>query len=91
MTVFNTGPKATTNDFRAGDVGVIRKSLGHYIENTGDDVLQFVEVFRSHHYEEVSLANWFAHVPPELLMQHLNLTREDIAAFPKETRGIVPI
>ena len=47
MTVFNTGPKATTNDFRPGDVGVVRKNLGHYVENTGSDVLQFLEVFRS--------------------------------------------
>ncbi len=45
MTVFNTGPKATTTDIRPGDVGVVRKSLGHYVENTGSDVLQFLEVF----------------------------------------------
>jgi oxalate decarboxylase len=43
MTVFNIGPKATTNDFRAGDVDVIRKNLGHYVENTGSDVMQFLE------------------------------------------------
>jgi oxalate decarboxylase len=91
MTVFNTGPKATTNDFRAGDVGVVRKSLGHYVENTGSDVLQFLEVFRASRYEEVSLAEWFGRLPPELLMQHLNLTREDLEKFPSNRRGIVPI
>lgn len=91
MTVFNTGPKATTNDFRPGDVGVVRKNLGHYVENTGSDVLQFLEVFRTSKYEEVSLADWFSHMPPELLMQHLNLTREDVEKFPKDSRGIVPI
>jgi oxalate decarboxylase len=90
MTVFNTGPKATTTDFRAGDVGVVRKSLGHYVENTGDDVMQFLEVFRAPRYEEVSLAEWLGHVPPELVMQHLNLTREDVDKLPKESRGIVP-
>ncbi|MFY9640201.1 MAG: cupin domain-containing protein, partial [Rhodomicrobium sp.] len=78
MTVFNTGPKATTTDFRPGDVGVVRKNLGHYVENTGSDVLQFVEVFRAPRYEEVSLAEWLGHVPPELVMQHFNLTREDV-------------
>jgi oxalate decarboxylase len=91
MTVFNTGPKATTNDFRAGDVGVVRKSLGHYVENTGSDVLQFLELFRTDRYEEVSLAEWFGHLPPELLVQHLNLTREDLEKFPRDRRGIVPI
>jgi oxalate decarboxylase len=91
MTVFNTGPKATTNDFRAGDVGVVGKSLGHYAENTGNDVLQFIEVFRAERYEEVSLAEWLGHVPPELVMQHFNLSREDVEKLPKGRRGIVPV
>lgn len=91
MTVFNTGRKATTNDFRPGDVGVIRKNLGHYVENTGSDVMQFLEVFHTHRYEEVSLADWFGHLPPELLMQHLNLTREDVEKLPRDRRGIVPV
>ena len=91
MTVFNTGPKATTTDFRPGDVGVVRKNLGHYVENTGSDVLQFVEVFRAPRYEEVSLAEWLGHVPPELVMQHFNLTREDVEKFPKDSRRIVPV
>jgi oxalate decarboxylase len=90
MTVFNTGPKATTTDFRAGDVGVVRKNLGHYVENTGSDVLQFIEVFRASRYEEVSLAEWLGHVPPELVMQHFNLTRQD-EKLPKNRRGIVPV
>ncbi|WP_247483311.1 cupin domain-containing protein [Bradyrhizobium sp. 15] len=91
MTVFNTGPKATTNDFRPGDVGVVRKNLGHYVENTGPDVLQFLEVFRTSRYEEVSLAEWFGHLPPELLMQHLNVTREDVKKLPRDRRGVVPV
>ena len=90
MTVFDHGPKATTTDFRAGDVGVVRKNLGHYVENTGKDVMQFVGVFRAPRYEEISLAQWFSHLPPELLMQHLNLTREDLEKFPKEGLGVVP-
>lgn len=91
MTVFNTGPKATTTDFRPGDVGVVRRNLGHYVENTGDDVLQFVEVFRSDHYEEVSLTNWLTHLPPALVTQHLNIDAETLARFPRETQGIVPV
>ena len=91
MTVFNTGPKATTNDFRAGDVGVVRKNLGHFVENTGKDVLQFLEVFRTSRYEEVSLAEWLGHVPPDMVMQHLNIARKDLDAFPKGRRGIIPV
>jgi oxalate decarboxylase len=89
--VFNTGPKATTTDFRPGDVAVVRKSLGHYVENTGTDVLQFMEVFRAPRYEEVSLAEWLGHAPPELVMQHFNLTREDVEKLPKNSQGPVPV
>ena len=67
------------------------KSLGHYAENTGNDVLQFLEVFRAERYEEVSLAEWLGHVPPELVMQHFNLSREDVEKLPKGRRGIVPV
>ncbi|MDB5539697.1 MAG: cupin protein [Devosia sp.] len=91
MTVFNTGPHANTTDFRAGDVGVVRKNFGHYVENAGKDVLQFVEVFRSDHYEEVSLANWLSRLPPDLVAQHLNIAPEMLAQFPQESQGIVAL
>ncbi len=91
MTVFDTGPKATTNDFKAGDVGVVRKNLGHYVENTGDDMLQFLEIFRTDHYEEVSLAHWLGHAPPELVSRHLNIPMEVLRTLPRTARGIVPL
>lgn len=91
MTVFNTGPHANTTDFRAGDVGVVRRNLGHYVENTGDDVLQFVEVFATGRYEEVSLAQWLSHLPPQLVMQHLNIDADTLARMPRATQGVVPI
>jgi oxalate decarboxylase len=90
MTVFNTGPHANTTDFRPGDVGVVKRNYGHYVENTGDDVLQFLEVFTADTYEEVSLANWLAHVPPSLVSAHLNIPEEVLATFPRGTQGITP-
>ena len=91
MTVFNTGPHANTTDFRAGDVGLVRRNCGHYVENTGDDDLVFIETFRSDHYEEVSLANWLSHLPPKLVSAHLNIPEETLAKFPRGARGIVPL
>ncbi|QMU22780.1 cupin domain-containing protein [Gordonia rubripertincta] len=91
MTVFNTGPHANTTDFRAGDVGVVRRNYGHYVENTGDEVLQFLEVFRADKYEEVSLAQWLSHVPPKLLAQHLNIDEATLATFPRGAQGITPL
>jgi oxalate decarboxylase len=91
MTVFNTGPHANTTDFKAGDVGLVRRNCGHYVENTGDEDLIFIETFRSDHYEEVSLANWLSHLPPKLVSAHLNIPEETLATFPRGAQGIVPL
>ena len=45
MTVVDTGNKARTLDFQAGDVGYVEKSLLHYVEYTGDTDLVFLEMF----------------------------------------------
>jgi len=91
MTVFDTGPRAQTADFRPGDIGYVKKSLGHYVQNTGNTDLVFLELFKSDHYAEVSLSDWLTHVPPELVMQHLNISRETLARFPKSRPDIVPL
>src|SRR5437879_9029308 len=44
MTVVATGNKARTMDFQARDVGYVQKTLLHYIENTGDTDLVFLEL-----------------------------------------------
>jgi oxalate decarboxylase len=91
MTVFNTGPAAQTADFRAGDLGYIKKSLGHYVENTGTTDLVFMEIFRTDKYEEVSLTDWLAHTPPAMVAATLNIDPAIIAKFPKTRPEVVPV
>ncbi|SHG08107.1 oxalate decarboxylase family bicupin [Bradyrhizobium erythrophlei] len=90
MTVFDTGPNALTMDFNAGDIGYVRRNLGHYVENVGDTDLQFIGVFRAPRYEEVSLSNWLTHTPPALVAQHLNIDVATIAKWPDNGPGIMP-
>jgi oxalate decarboxylase len=90
MTVFDTGPNALTMDFNAGDIGYVRRNLGHYVENVGDTDMQFIGVFRAPHYEEVSLSNWLAHTPPKLVAQHLNVDEGTIANWPDNAPGVMP-
>jgi len=91
MTVFNTGPRAQTADFRAGDVGYVKKSFGHYVQNVGDTDLVFLEIFKSDHFAEVSLSEWLAHTPPKLVMEHLNLSADVLAQFPGDRPDIMPL
>lgn len=90
MTVFDTGPNALTTDFAAGDIGCVRRNLGHYVENVGDTELQFVGVFRAPRYEEVSLSNWLTHTPPGLVAQHFNIDEKLIARWPDNGPGVMP-
>ena len=91
MTVFDTGPRAQTADFRPGDVGYVKKSLGHYVQNTGDTDLVFLELFKSDRFAEVSLSDWLTRSPPQLVMEHLNITAETFAQFPKDRPDILPV
>lgn len=90
MTVFAASARARTMDFDAGDVGYVQKTFAHYIENTGDSDLEFLEIFRSSYYQDISLSNWLSHVPPELVQAHLRIDRATLDAIPKEEDIIVP-
>jgi oxalate decarboxylase len=90
MTVFNTGPNAVTMDFAPGDIGYVKRNLGHYVENVGDTDLQFVGVFRAPHYEEFSLTDWLTHTPPKLVAQHLNIDEATIAKWSDSSPGVMP-
>jgi len=91
MTVFATGSRARTLDFETGDVGYVQKTLPHYIENTGNTDLKFLEMFRSGEFQELALSEWLTHTPPELVMQHLNIDRATLNAIPKEANVLVPV
>ena len=84
MTVFASSGKARTFDYQAGDVGYVPFAMGHYIENTSDEPLRFLEMFRSSYFADISLNQWMALTPPELVQTHLNLDRQTMAALQKE-------
>jgi oxalate decarboxylase len=89
MTVFASGGKSRTFDYQAGDVGAVPFAMGHYIQNTGNETLTFLEMFRSDHFADVSLAQWMGVLPPELVKAHLNLDDETMAGLPRTKPGVV--
>jgi oxalate decarboxylase len=90
MTVFAATGKARTFDYRAGDVGYVPFAMGHYILNTGEQPLRFLEMFRSPRYADVSLNQWLALTPPELVQAHLNTDQSTTAAITaNKTKSII--
>jgi oxalate decarboxylase len=90
MGVFAAAGQARTFDFQGGDVGYVPFAMGHYVENTGATTLRFLEVFRSSYYADLSLNQWLALTPPELLKAHLDLGPEFTDALRKTKAPIVP-
>jgi oxalate decarboxylase len=89
MTVFASGGKARTFNYQAGDVGTVPRGMAHYVQNLGDEPLRFLELFRSPRFMDVSLNQWMALTPPELVQAHLNLDRQTMAALRKDKPIIV--
>jgi oxalate decarboxylase len=90
MGVFGASGQARTFDYRAGDIGYIPFAMGHYVENTGETPLRFLEVFKSSYYADVSLDQWMALTPPELVEAHLKLDQQVMGALRKQKVPIVP-
>ncbi|HXW57091.1 MAG TPA: cupin domain-containing protein [Candidatus Cybelea sp.] len=91
MTVFFNAAKARTADFAAGDVGYVPRTLGHYVENVGNDDLVFLEMFKADRFMDLSLSEWVSNTPPELVVEHLGLGKETLAAIPKIKPLITPV
>ncbi len=90
MGVFAASGQARTFDFKAGDVGYVPFAMGHYVENTGIAPLRFLEMFKSSYFADVSLNQWLALTPPELVQAHLKLDPQTLAALRKEKVPVVP-
>ncbi len=91
MTVFVAGGKARTFDFQAGDVGYIRKSRPHYVENVGTEDLLFLEVFPTGVYQDISAAEWLAHTPSRLVNEHLKTGEDFLEKLQKKEVVVAPV
>jgi oxalate decarboxylase len=91
MTLFAAGTHARTMDFQEGDVGYVPMSNPHYVENTGDTDLVFLEMFRTDRYEDISLAEWMEHTPHQLVDQHLGVGTAMVDGISRQETVIAPL
>ena len=54
-TLFASSSNARTFNYEAGDVGFVPASYGHYVENTSNTTLRFLEIFNTNRYQDISL------------------------------------
>ena len=85
MTVFMPVGSARTMDFNANDVGFVPANTGHYVENTGDTDLVFLEMFKASEVLDFSLNQWIRRLPPEMVKSHLKLDKNAIQLFRRKS------
>ncbi|KAF7558162.1 hypothetical protein G7Z17_g58 [Cylindrodendrum hubeiense] len=88
VTVFKAPESARTFDFTAGGVGYIPVGNSHYVENTGTEDLIFLEVLQATKFSDVSVAQWLALTPKQVVKDHLGFSDELIDSLPKEKEFI---
>src|ERR1700677_1177768 len=84
MTVMFPVDNARTMDFNANDVGYVPSNGPHYIENTGNTDLVFLECLAAAHFIDVSVNQWLRRVPSEMLKAHLNIDSDAAKKIPAE-------
>lgn len=80
ITIFEA-TAATTFDYRAGDVGYIPATDGHYIECLSLVPCHVLEILKAPTFQDISLGQWIALTPAQVVMQTLNITMETYLAI----------
>ncbi|THH17142.1 hypothetical protein EW146_g3616 [Bondarzewia mesenterica] len=89
VTIFASQGNARTFDYQGGDIGYVPASCGHYVENIGNTTLHYLEIFNTDRYSDISLSQWLALTPPELVKAHLGLSDETISQLKKTKQTVV--
>lgn len=90
LTVYQAPASSRTFDFTAGDVGYVPVPNAHYLENTGDEPLIFLEVLQAPQYSDISVNQWLGLTPKQIVKDHLNVDDAFVDTLPKVKPFIVP-
>ncbi|KAJ5581119.1 hypothetical protein N7450_007420 [Penicillium hetheringtonii] len=88
-TLFTAPDAATTFDYMAGDVGYFPQSNSHYIENTGEEDLVFLEVLQATQFTDIALGQWIASTPKQIISDTLKLSDSTLSKLKTEKQYVV--
>lgn len=69
-------------------MGYIPQAASHYVENTGDEDVIFLEVLQAPKFGDVSAAQWLALTPKQVVQDHLKVSDAFWNNLPKEKEYI---
>ena len=90
LTAFIAPQSSRTFDFSAGDVGYVPVPQAHYLENTGNETVVYLEVLQAPIYNDISVGQWLGLTPPQVVKDHLGFSNDVVSRLPKTKPFIVP-
>ena len=90
LTAYVAPDASRTFDFQAGDTGYVQDGSAHYVENTGDEDLIYLEMLQAPIYNDVSVAQWLGLTPSQIVKDHLGFSDDTLSRLPKVKPFIVP-
>ncbi|KAL1601252.1 hypothetical protein SLS59_005405 [Nothophoma quercina] len=89
-TVFTGNSNSRTFDFGPGDTAVFPDNSGHYIENTSETQnLTWIEIYKADRVADVSLTQWLALTPADIVADVLKLPLNVVEGLKKEKQVLV--
>jgi len=89
-TVFIGVANARTIDFSAGDTAVFPDNSGHYILNTSPtENLVWIEIYRAERVADISLTQWLALTPPDIVASTLKIDRSVVDQLKKTKQVLI--
>ncbi|KAN0138740.1 oxalate decarboxylase [Lactarius tabidus] len=85
VTVFASSSNARTFDYQAGDIGFVPASCGH----NGVSIWSYLTLDVVDRFQDISLTQWLALTPPQLVKAHLGLSDETISHLSKTKQYVV--
>jgi len=84
VALFGSGGRGKLAEVNPGDVAYIPQGYGHSVQNIGPEETEIVITFDSGHYQEISLSEWLATSPTQLLANNFGVEEQVFANFPKQ-------
>lgn len=89
-TVFIGNQNARTIDFKAGDTAAFPDNSGHYIKNTSPtENLVWIEIYKSDRVADISLTQWLALTPPDIVAKILNVSIDVVSTLKREKQVLL--
>ncbi|KAJ5266883.1 hypothetical protein N7478_009691 [Penicillium angulare] len=73
VSVYEAPTSGATVDFAAGDISYVKATASHYIENTGDEDVVFLEMLQAPRFTDISVAQWLKLTPKQIIKDTLHL------------------